>query len=56
MARNQHATTEELLEAAFSAVSAEAVAMERHGKHVSATTVELQQKSCVSYVVRTGGL
>jgi hypothetical protein len=42
-ATNQHATTEELLEAVFSVDRAAAVAAQRRGKHVSATTDELQQ-------------
>jgi hypothetical protein len=37
MTTNQH-TTEELLAAVFSVVSAEAVAMQRRRKHVSAAT------------------
>jgi hypothetical protein len=40
---NQCATTEELLEAVFSVVCAMAIAMQWHGKHMSAATVELQQ-------------
>jgi hypothetical protein len=57
MATNQYATTEELLEAVFSVVRITAVATLRRGKHVSATTVELQhQKSCVFYMVCAKGL
>jgi hypothetical protein len=35
-AKNQHATTEELLEVVFSVVYTAAVAMQRHGKPVNA--------------------
>jgi hypothetical protein len=43
MVTNQHATTEELLAAVFSVGHATAVAMQQHGKHISAATAELQQ-------------
>jgi hypothetical protein len=43
MARNQHATTEELLEAVFAVVSAMAVATRRRDKYICTATVELQQ-------------
>jgi alkylhydroperoxidase/carboxymuconolactone decarboxylase family protein YurZ len=36
MATNQHATTEELLEAVFSVVCATAIAIQHRGKHISA--------------------
>jgi alkylhydroperoxidase/carboxymuconolactone decarboxylase family protein YurZ len=36
MGTNQHATTEELLEAVFSVVCVAAIAIHHHGKHVSA--------------------
>jgi hypothetical protein len=56
-AMNQHATTEELLEAVFSVVMAMTVAMQLRSKHASAATVELQQqKSCVFYMVQAEGL
>jgi hypothetical protein len=42
-ATNQQATTEELLETVFYVVRAEAVAMQRRNKHVSAATTELQK-------------
>jgi hypothetical protein len=45
MATNQHATTENLLEAVFSAVQIMAVAMQRRSKHIFAATFEIQQKS-----------
>jgi alkylhydroperoxidase/carboxymuconolactone decarboxylase family protein YurZ len=41
-AMNQLATTEELLEVAFSVVCAAAFAMQWRGKHISAATVQLQ--------------
>jgi hypothetical protein len=41
MAMNQHATTEELLEAVFSVVRAATIGMQWHGKHASTTTEEL---------------
>jgi hypothetical protein len=41
MATNQHATTDELLEAVFSVVSVAAVATQRRGKCISAAEVEL---------------
>jgi hypothetical protein len=44
MATNQHATTEELLEAVFSVVRSAAVATQRRSKHVFSATVELQQR------------
>jgi hypothetical protein len=42
LATNEHATTEELLEVAFSVVCTAAVATQWHGKNDSAATVELQ--------------
>jgi hypothetical protein len=39
MATNQHATTEELLKAAFSVVYAAVTATQQCGKHVSAAKV-----------------
>jgi hypothetical protein len=56
MAMNQHATIEEMLEAVFSVVCAAAVAMQQRNKYVSAATVELQQYSCVFYMVCAKGL
>jgi hypothetical protein len=38
-ATNEHATTEELLEAVFSVIRNVAVALQKRGKHVSAATV-----------------
>jgi hypothetical protein len=42
MATNQHATSEELLEAVFSVVRSVTAAMQWHDKHIPAATVELQ--------------
>jgi hypothetical protein len=54
---NQHATTEELLEAVFSVVLAMIVAMQWCSKRASAETVELQLlKSSVLYMVCAEGL
>jgi alkylhydroperoxidase/carboxymuconolactone decarboxylase family protein YurZ len=50
MATNQHATTEELLEAAFSVVRTSAVATQRHRKHVSAA---MNQHSTVEELLET---
>jgi hypothetical protein len=50
MATNQHATTEEWLEAVFSVIRAMAIAMQWLGKHISvATNPDTTMEVCVFY-------